>query len=123
MTNAALRFIPAPAPTREALAALVARVVQRTMKWLRKKRYLRDSDDRNESNDERALCPLEALASMAMQKGTMQTLADSDSAATEEDAPALPKKPSDAVTELGFNLHAGVAIAASDDMGRERLAR
>ena len=43
----------------------------------------------------------------------------------EREGPAEPSAPrvDEAVTRYGFNLHAGLTIAAEDDLGRERLCR
>ncbi len=110
-------FFASPGPTREALEALVKRVVLRTMKWLKRKRYVRENID---STEERTLSPLEALATLAMQRGTLETMRDTEQ---EDDNETAPKKNGNVVSHLGFNLHAGVTIAAHDDLGRERLCR
>ena len=57
-------FFASPAPTREALHVLVMRVVLRVMKWLKRKRYVREDIG---DNEEIALTPLEALTKLAMQ--------------------------------------------------------
>jgi hypothetical protein len=59
-----------------------------------------------------------------MERGAVRTLRDDADA--EEDDPTLGNRaPRDegAVEHDGFNLHASVAIAADDDLGRERLMR
>ncbi len=76
----------------------------------------------------RAVCPscaaLEACAAIAMQRGAMRALRD-DANAEPPDAPGMgaPPRGEGAVEHNGFNLHASVAIAAADDLGRERLMR
>ena len=117
-----LAFFASPAPPREALEALVQRVVGRTMKWLRRRGYVRADLDASESNESKPLSPLEALAMLAMQRGTLETVRDSDQDTDDDDASARGKS-SHVVTHLRFNLHAGVTIAAHDDVGRERLCR
>ena len=60
---------------------------------------------------------------LAMQRGTFETVRDSGDASADEDDVSAPKDPSNVVAQLGFNLHAGVTIAAHDDLGRERVRR
>ena len=112
-----LAFFASPAPTREALQVLVTRVVLRVMKWLKRKHYVREDID---SNEEAVLTPLEASTRLAMQRGTLETMRDSEQ---DEDDETAPKMLGDVVAHLGFNLHASVTIAAQDDQGRERLCR
>ena len=110
-------FFASPAPTREALQVLVTRVVHRAMKWLKRKHYVREDSG---SNEEAVVTPLEALTRLAMQRGRLETMRDSEQ---DNDDEAAPKKRGDVVAHLGFNLHASVTIAAHDDQGRERLCR
>ena len=60
---------------------------------------------------------------LAMQRGTFETVRDSDDASDDEDDASASKNRDNVVAHLGFNLHAGVTIAANDDRGRERLCR
>ncbi len=113
-----LAFFASPAPAREALEALVQRVVVRSVKWLKRKGYVREDLD---SNETKPLSALEALSVLAMQRGTFETTRDAGDDASRDDDP--PGKQGHVVTHLGFNLHAGVTIAADDDVGRERLCR
>jgi len=59
-----------------------------------------------------------------MQRGAVRTLREG-AGAEEEDPSAGRQPPLDggAVERDGFNLHAGIAIPADDDLGRERLMR
>ena len=116
-------FFASPPPTREALEALVQRVVARTMKWLKRKGYVREDLDASASNEHEPLSPLEQLAMIAMQRGTFETTRDAEDASDDDDDNAGSRKQGNVVTHLGFNLHAGVTIPAHDDMGRERLRR
>ncbi len=116
-------FFASPAPTREALEALVKRVVLRTMKWLKRKGYVREDLDAHASNESKPLSPLEGLAMLAMERGTFETVRDAGDASDEVADASAPKKRDNVVAHLGFNLHAGVTIAAHDDRGRERLCR
>ena len=117
-------FFASPAPAREALEALVKRVVVRSMKWLKRKRYVREDLDAHASSEPKSLSPLEQLAMLAMQRGTFETIRDAkDGSDDEDDASSATRKQGNVVTHLGFNLHAAVTLAAHDDMGRERLCR
>jgi len=71
-------FFASPPPTRDALEALVKRVVARTMKWLRRKKYLREDLGADMSNEHKALSPVEQLAMLAMQRGTFETIRDAE---------------------------------------------
>lgn len=113
-------FFASSAPTRE---ALVKRVVLRTMKWLKRKGYVREDLDAHASNESKPLSPLEALAMLAMQRGTFETVRDSEDSSDDEDDASASKNPGNVVAHLGFNLHAGVTIAAHDDLGREPVSR
>jgi hypothetical protein len=43
-----LRFVPAPPPTRQELELMLERIYVRVMKWLKKRRLLREDDDAHE---------------------------------------------------------------------------
>jgi Putative transposase/Transposase zinc-binding domain len=119
-----LRFVPAPPPTRRELELMLERIYVRVMKWLKKRRLVRDDDD---SHEPPALLPNEALTLAGMQRGTLVTLRHGADDVNDDDAEAaLPPPPApktDAVVFERFNLHASVSLAADDDVGRERLCR
>jgi hypothetical protein len=61
-----------------------------------------------------------------MQLGTLVTVRERDDGSFEDEptvAPPPPARATDAVTHERFNLHASVQLAASDDLGRERICR
>ena len=58
-----------------------------------------------------------------MARGTLDTVRDGGDALASEKAASEPPPTRDAVTYERFNLHAAVALAAHDDLGRERLCR
>ena len=121
-----LRFEPAPAPTRAELTSLLQRIHARVMKWLSRRGLLRNPDDADASNDPPEVSPAEALATAGMQRGTLLTVRESGDGAAEDDPTLVappPPRVTDAVTHERFNLHASVHLAASDDLGRERLCR
>ena len=117
------RFVPAPPPTRTELAALLERVSARVTTWLRKHGHIRTDDELYASNDRPEPSFQEALALAGTQRGTLEKRRD-DGEAEGDAADVRASAPkTDAVTHLGFNLHASVTIAANDDFGRERLFR
>jgi hypothetical protein len=118
-----LRFVPAPPPRRRELEVMLERIYVRVMKWLKKRRLLRDDDD---SHEPRAPSPNEALTLAGMQRGTLVTVRDGADDVNDDSEAALPPPPppkTDAVVFERFNLHASVSLAADDDLARERLCR
>jgi hypothetical protein len=115
-------FQAAPAPSTSELEGIVRRVRRHIIPWLRRRGYLdeRPLEDRSNARDEQSA--LEACAAVAMQSGSFAKLAldeePNDPSSTEQ---ALGAR--FAAKHEGFDLHAGVRIAAGDDMGRERLCR
>ena len=118
-------FHPAPAPTPADLDAIIERTARRTIGWLRRHGYLDDSPLEARSNEPAAQTALDACAAIAMGRGNVTTMPRDDMA--EDDGHGADKERPDApalvVDRDGFNLHAGVRIAAGDDLGRERLLR
>jgi hypothetical protein len=97
-------------------------VHKRATAWLRRHGYVdpRPPEARsNEASEQRAI---EACAAIAMQRGAFAKLAAEDDS-RDDGASADPTKPRFSAEHEGFNLHAGVHIAAGDDVGRERLFR
>ena len=66
---------------------------------------------------------LEACAAIAMQRGAFGKLATDEDHGAGDGREREAGKVRFAAEHEGFNLHAGVRIAAGDDLGRERLAR
>ena len=118
-----VEFVAAAPPSRAELYALVGRVFVRATKWLQRHGHLRDEAD--VSNEPHSPSFEEALVLAATGRGTMDVLRDDGESSEPEgethDAPGGGS--TDAVTHHGFNLHAGVTVAADDDVGRERLCR
>ncbi|WP_146645784.1 transposase [Labilithrix luteola] len=73
-TGAAV-FHDAPAPTRAELESIVEAVHRRAIKWLRRHGHLELTPLEDRSNERALSSPLEACASIAMQRGTMRPLA------------------------------------------------
>jgi len=101
------RFVPTPPPTRSELAAVLQTVAARVA---RIQKVGADDD-------------LGPLQSVAAARGTFTRMRDAE----EADVPA-PREPEGfrggaGVEYAGFNLHAGVRVAADDRAGLERLCR
>ncbi len=118
-------FHPAPPPSREELEKVVRQVHRRVLAWLARKGHLDGSSGGDASQEPRPQTGLDACAALAMQRGAVHALRDDpDAGETGTPAPVdAPPREQDAVDHAGYNLHASVAIAADDDLGRERLCR
>ena len=121
-------FAATPAPTRAELDAIVRRVQDRSLAWLRRRGLLDERPLEERSNETSAPNALDACAAIAMQRGMVKTLSAEADAAAAGDAEgdhgdARTGKTELAVDRDGFNLHADVRIEAGDDLGRERLCR
>lgn len=118
------RFHPAPAPTRQELSEVVRRVHRRALAWLARSKLLDTSRGEHASQEPGAQTSLDACAVIAMQRGAVRALRDAPDAAHEGGGGGeTPPRDEGAVEIDGFNLHASVAIAGDDDLGRERLMR
>jgi hypothetical protein len=117
-----VQFHPAHAPEATELQEIVRRVHKRAIAWLRRHGYVNQTALEARSNEPPEEGALDACAAVAMQRGTFAKLAaEADPAgepASDEPAPLR-----FAAEHEGFNVHAGVYIAAGDDAGRERLFR
>jgi hypothetical protein len=121
----ALLFHPAAAPTAEELNAIIARAARRVVAWLRRHGYLDKTPLEARSNELPVQTALDACAAIALGRGQVTIMPrdgteDNDGHGAGEEAT---DKPALVVDRDGFNLHAGVRIAAGDDLGRERLLR
>jgi hypothetical protein len=122
--GAGVTFVPLGAPPPEALAHLVGRVAERFGRWVRRRGKGGDTDA-DASNEMRTPSAIEACFQAASQRGLFARL---DEPPREElggnDTPLAPPRRSPCHAEYaGFNLHAGVRLAAADREGRERLFR
>jgi len=115
-----LLFHPSPPPTRDDLQAVVRRVHDRARVWLRRHGHLHDPDASMDDADTTQPGALDACAAIAMQRGSFAKLPTDAPAEAAEERPALLHFVAE---HEGWNLHAGVHIAAGDDLGRERLLR
>lgn len=121
-----VQFHAARAVDAAELQGIVQRVYTRVTSWLRRHGYIDDKPLEGRSNEAPEQGALEACAEVAMQRGAFAQLdakdafAPDDTTRTSKDEPAKLRFAAD---YKGFNVHAGVHIAAGDDMGRERLFR
>jgi hypothetical protein len=86
----ALTFDAAPAPTRDELQAMVEHIHARTMKWLHRRRLIREPD---ESNAPAEMSPTEALTALGMQRGTLVTMRDGAESAGDATSAVLSARP------------------------------
>jgi hypothetical protein len=122
--QAGSRFHPTPPPTRGELLQIVRRVHRKAVAWLSRNGYLRERSLEGRSQAMTAQTSLEACAAIAIRRGEVRALRDQPPAEQSDDDPVqAPSADGGAVEYEAFNLHASVAIAADDDLGRERLMR
>src|SRR4051794_40577712 len=126
MPTAAL-FHAAPPPTLVDLEAIVRRVRDRALVWLRRRRLLDERPLEERSNEAPEATALDGCAAIAMYRGTLAMLPASEDEAdgSSSDTGNVGGAPRSAfaVERDGFNLPAGVGIEAGDDLGRELLCR
>jgi hypothetical protein len=115
-----VRFHAAAVPSQVELVAIVERVRARALAWLKRNGHIDESPEEERSQEFGEQTALEACTAIAMARGRTLTLgADREANDHGTGRPGL----DDAVESDGFNLHAGVSIAAGDDEGREKLCR
>jgi hypothetical protein len=117
-----VRFHSASPPDPADLDAIVRSVHRRALKWLGRRGYLNDEPLEERSNEAPEQGAIEACAAIAMQRGAFLKLVTENKTAGENVESTGGRDRFTAECE-GFNLHAGVHIAAGDDMGREKLCR
>jgi hypothetical protein len=110
-----VHFHPLPPPEHDELDAIVRRIHKRALAWLKRRGYID-----NESERDAEPGAIEACAAVAMQRGSFTKLTEDERTPTASEEPKLLPFLAD---HEGWNLHAGVAIPAGDDLGRERLLR
>ena len=92
------------------------------MGWLRRRGHLHERPLEDRSNEPEEPSAIDARAAIAMQRGTLARVkTDAGDVATRHAAESV--KLRIAAKHEDFDVHAGVRIAAGDDMGRERLCR
>jgi hypothetical protein len=115
-------FHPAPPPDAPELQGIVCRVRKRATAWLRRHGYVDEDPLEACSNEAPEQGAIEGCAAIAMQRGAFAKLATEDGL-RDDGANIDPARLRSSAEHEGFNLHAGVHIAAGDDAGRERLFR
>jgi hypothetical protein len=119
-------FHAAPPPPLVDLEAIVRRVRDRALVWLRRRGLLDERPLEERSNEVPELAALDGCAAIAMYRGTMAMLPageDEPDGSASDTGEMGAARSAFAVERDGFNLHAGVRIEAGDDLGRERLCR
>jgi hypothetical protein len=101
------------------------RVHKRCVAWLRRRGYLDERTLEDRSNElEPKLAAIDACAEIALQRGVLANIRDESGESGRRETPSRDdREPRFTAEHEGFNLHAGVRIAAGDDMGRERFCR
>jgi hypothetical protein len=120
--EAGVQFHAAPPPAREDLEAIVRHARDRAVTWLRRHGHLDERPIEERGEDAQGPTALDACAAIAIGRGQVSTLPNVDSL-PHDAGDTAPDGPVLGVDLDGFNLHAGVRIAAGDDLGRERLCR
>jgi Putative transposase len=115
-----VRFHSLPPPEQLELDAIVRGVQRRAHRWLRKHGYVDGRQAEEHNNQDAEQGALEACAAIAMQRGSFAKVTEDVPPPVACEAPKL--LPFVADLE-GWNLHAGVAFPAGDDLGRERPLR
>jgi hypothetical protein len=116
-------FHPAPPPQPADVENMAERLARRSTAWLRRHGYL-DVSTREAHADELAQTALEACADIAMGRGAVATLPRVGEDTVDRDAEPEPAEPALVAERHGFNVHAGVCIAAGDFyVTRRRLER
>jgi hypothetical protein len=99
----------------------VRQVHRRAVTWLTRKGHAVASSEAR-SQDAPAQTSLEACAAIAMGRGAVRAIRDVTRRPSSGPLPGSKRRPSTKAPS-GFNLHASVAVAAGDDLGREQLMR
>ena len=119
-------FHEGPAPSGEELAAVAARVAERMLRWICRRKLLDERRAEERSNEAPDVSPLEAGMQLSLFGATLLKL-DKDGAkladAEDEQRRRLRTKSPWSAEESGFNLHAAVTVRAGDREALERLCR
>jgi hypothetical protein len=122
--HGAVAFHEGPAPTREDIAAVAARVEARMTRWLRRRGLLDERPEQDRSNEAPDPSPLEACIQLSLFGGAFLRLArDGTPVPVDDERFATRGKSPWAAEAAGYNVHAGVTVRAGDREGLERLLR
>jgi hypothetical protein len=118
-------FHEGPAPSRQDIAEVAARVERRVTRWLRRRRLVDERPVEERSNEPPEPSPLEACMQMSLFGGVFLRLqSDGTPVPLDEERFAIGAKKSPWAAEAaGFNIHAGITVRAGDREGLERLCR
>ena len=116
-------FHAAREPDAVELESIARAVHRRVTAWLARHGYVDGRPAEDRSNESPEPGALEACAAIAMQRGAFSRLSTDEDHGPDDAQERAAGKVRFAAEHEGFNLHAGVRIAAGDHLGRERLAR
>ena len=121
---AAATFHRGPAPSRQDIAAVAARVELRMTRWLRRRGFVDERPEEERSNETAEPSPLEVCMQLSLFGGTFLCLDDDGTPVPVASPRARAGNNSPWAAETGgFNVHAGVTVDATDREGLERLLR
>ncbi len=118
-----ITFEEGPAPSRDDIAAVAARVEKRMTRWLRRRGLVDERAAEERSNEATDLSPLEACMQMSLFGSTFLRLAADGAPGPLEERIRASAKGTWVAEASGFNVHAGVTVRAGDREGLERLLR
>jgi hypothetical protein len=113
-------FHAAREPEAAELAAIVRRVHRRATAWLVRHRYVDGRTAEERTNEPAESSAMEACGTVAAARYVHQARGRRSPRGGDRDGAARLRLVGE---HEGFNLHAGVRVAAGDDLGRERLCR
>lgn len=121
-----VRFHPGPAPSVADVAAVVTRVAERMLRWMRRRKMFDQRPAEERSNEAPEVSPLEACMQRSLFGGTFLKLDKNGVPLVddEDDERHKPRTKSPWSAEVqGFNVHAGTTVRAGDREALERLCR
>jgi hypothetical protein len=120
----AVTFQEGPAPSRQDIAYVAARVEARMTRWLRRRGLMDERPAEERSNEAPEPSPLDACMQMSLFSGIFLRLThDGTPVPLDEERFGIGTKSPWAAEASGFNVHAGVTVRAGDRGGLERLLR
>jgi len=120
-------FHQGPAPSRDDIATVAARVEERLMRWRRRRELVDERPIEEQSNEAPELSPLESCMQLSLFGGVFVRLDEGGVPLAEPDDDRFrtrgkSAKSTSAAEVAGFNIHAGVTIRAGDREGSNGCA-
>ncbi|HEX5138832.1 MAG TPA: transposase [Planctomycetota bacterium] len=120
----AVTFHEGPAPSREDIASVAARVGKRMTRWLRRRGLVDDRPIEDRGSESLEPSPLEACMQMSLFGGAFLRLDEAGVPVPVDDQRFATRSKSPWAAEVrGYDVHAGVTVRAHDREGLERLLR